>query len=200
MWERAARWYDLLFAPLDLLLLRRWRRRAVDAVPAGTRLLEVGAGTARNAPFHPAATFGVMTDISVAMLAVAGRRTDLPREMRRVAADVQRLPFRDRTFGVSLATLVFCEVNDPLAGLLEIQRVLAPGGSSVFLEHVRPDSRVAAVLFDLLNLVTSRFGEHVNRNTVATITRAGYRMDRVESGAGTVIRLIIAARRESESQ
>lgn len=200
MWERTARWYDLLFAPLDLLVLRRWRRRAVDALPAGTRLLEVGAGTARNAPLHPAATFGVMTDISVAMLAVAGRRTDLPRAMRRVAADVQRLPFRDSIFGAALSTLVFCEVNDPLAGLIELQRVLAPGGSSVFLEHVRPDSRVAAILFDLLNRVTSRFGEHVNRNTVAMITRAGYRMDRVESGAGTVIRLIVAARRESGSR
>lgn len=199
MWERTARWYDLLFAPLDLLLLGRWRQRAVNAIPSGRRLLEAGAGTARNAPFHSAAAFGVMTDISVAMLAVAGRRTDLPRNLKRVAADVQRLPFRDSTFGVSLATLVFCEVHDPIAGLLELRRVLAPGSFSVFLEHVRPDSRVAAAGFDLLNRFTSRFGEHINRNTGDTIRRAGYHLDRVESGAGTVIRLIIATKPEIES-
>ena len=119
MWGRAARWYNLLIAPFELLILRRFRKRAVLAATTSGRLLEVGAGTALNARFHSRGTIGVMTDLSVAMMAEASHRTDLPPSLRRVIADVEHLPFRDSSFDVTLATLVFCEVTDPLAGLRE---------------------------------------------------------------------------------
>lgn len=194
MWVEGARWYNLLIAPFELLLLRRFRKRAVQAAATSGRLLEVGAGTALNARFHSRGTIGVMTDLSVAMLAEAGRRTDLPPSLRRVAADVEHLPFRESSFDVTLATLVFCEVSDPLAGLRELRRVLAAGGTAVFLEHVRPQNRLLGSLFDALEVISRRFGEHMNRRTVETIVSAGYSIRRDESGAGTVIRLVSALR------
>ena len=36
-----------------------------------------------------------------------------------------------------VCTYVLCSVDDPAAALAEIARVLAPGGSLLFLEHVR---------------------------------------------------------------
>jgi len=193
-WNRTARWYNLLISPFEFLFLQRWRKRAVRAAATGGRLLEVGAGTGLNARFHPAGTVGVMTDLSIAMIAEAGRRTDIPRRVQRVIADVEHLPFREGSFEVTLATLVFCEVRDPLAGLVELRRVLAAGGTAVFLEHVRPQCWFLGSLFDALNAITSRFGEQMNRRSVEMIVSAGYRIQNDQSGIGTVIRLVSARR------
>jgi len=193
-WNRTARWYNLLIAPFELLFLQRWRKRAVRAAATGGRLLEVGAGTGLNARFHPPGAVGVMTDLSIAMIAEAVRRTDIPSRMGRVIADVEHLPFLERSFDVTLATLVFCEVQDPSAGLIELRRVLAADGIAVFLEHVRPQYWFLGPLFDALNLITSRFGEHMNRRSVEMIVSAGYRIQNDQSGIGTVIRLVSARR------
>ncbi|MGZ4809052.1 MAG: class I SAM-dependent methyltransferase [Thermoanaerobaculia bacterium] len=189
MWKRIARWYDVLTAPLEMIVLRRWRRRAVRMIPPGGRLLEVGAGTGLNARFYPAVSFCAMTDASIEMLDAGSRRA--PRLIR-IAADVQQLPFRSGAFDAALATLVFCEVSDPAEGLAEVRRVLRQGGTAVFLEHVRPDHRFAGAFFDLLNRVTAPFGEHVNRRTTDTIADAGFRIDHLDSALGSVLRLVSA--------
>jgi len=193
MWKRTARWYDALTAPLELVLLRRWRRRAAGAIPPGARLLEIGAGTGLNARFYPPLTYCTMTDASIEMLEVGSRRVP---HIIRVVADVQQLPFRAATFDAALATLVFCEVMDPAAGLAEVRRVLRHGGTAVFLEHVRPDNRLAGAVFDLLNRITARCGEHVNRRTTNAIAAAGFHIDRVHCGLGSVLRLVAATRQE----
>ncbi|MGZ8831453.1 MAG: class I SAM-dependent methyltransferase [Thermoanaerobaculia bacterium] len=193
MWKRTARWYDALTAPLELVLLRRWRRRAARAIPPGVRLLEIGAGTGLNARFHPPVNFCAMADASIEMLAEGSRRVP---HLIRVVADVQQLPFRAQTFDAALATLVFCEVMDPAAGLAEVRRVLRQNGTAVFLEHVRPDNRLAGAVFDLLNRITARCGEHVNRRTTDAIAAAGFRIDRLQCGLGSVLRLVAATRQE----
>jgi ubiquinone/menaquinone biosynthesis C-methylase UbiE len=56
-----------------------------------------------------------------------------------VEAPAAKLPFPDDSFDTVVGTLVFCEVPDQSAALAEIARVLRPGGSFCFLEHVRSD-------------------------------------------------------------
>ncbi len=50
----------------------------------------------------------------------------------RLAGDVTRLPFPDATFDLVSANMVIEHLNDPAAALLEIRRVLKPGGAFVF--------------------------------------------------------------------
>jgi ubiquinone/menaquinone biosynthesis C-methylase UbiE len=134
-----------------------------------------------------------MTDASIEMIVQGSPR--VPRLIR-VVADVQQLPFRAQTFDAALATLVFCEVMDPAAGLAEVHRVLRHGGTAVFLEHVRPDNRLAGAVFDLLNRITARCGEHVNLRTTNAIAAAGFRIDRLHCGLGSVLCLVAATRQE----
>jgi ubiquinone/menaquinone biosynthesis C-methylase UbiE len=47
------------------------------------------------------------------------------------------LPFDDASFDTVVATFVHCTIPDPPRALREISRVLRPGGSYLFLEHVR---------------------------------------------------------------
>ncbi|MFX7816668.1 methyltransferase domain-containing protein, partial [Acinetobacter baumannii] len=50
--------------------------------------------------------------------------------------DVQALEFATGAFDTVIATFLFCSVPDPLLGLREVRRVLAPGGRLLLLEQV----------------------------------------------------------------
>jgi ubiquinone/menaquinone biosynthesis C-methylase UbiE len=170
LWNSVARVYDLVFIPLDLLLFRRWRRRAVASIERWP-LLEVGAGTGLNFPLYPRQAYGVATDVSYAMLRRAARRKDRPPRMHLVVADVHRLPFRDGAFAEALATLVFCGVASPGLGLAELRRAVGPSGRAVLFEHVRPKGALGRC-FDFLNLFTAPlFCEHLNRETAAEVAK-----------------------------
>ncbi|HEX9187653.1 MAG TPA: methyltransferase domain-containing protein [Vicinamibacteria bacterium] len=94
----------------DLRFVNRWlgnrgvvRRAVRDHLPAGGRLLDVGCGSA-DLPAYllaglPGPLLAVGLDVKVAHLQAA------PRSVRRVVADVRRLPFPDRSFDVVTASL-----------------------------------------------------------------------------------------------
>ena len=49
----------------------------------------------------------------------------------------EAMPFADASFDTVVSTLTLCSVSAPRKVLAEAQRVLAPGGRFVFVEHVR---------------------------------------------------------------
>jgi hypothetical protein len=75
-----------------------------------------------------------------------------------------------------VATLVLCTVNDPEQVLTEVERVLRPGGSFLFAEHVRSASTRAARWQDRLNRPWSWYacGCQCNRDTVSAISGASF--------------------------
>lgn len=172
-YDRLARLYDVLEAPMDSGMLVRWRK-ALWAEAAG-RVLEVGVGTGRNIPFYPPGASVTALDFSPGMLQRARRRAAhaaLPIEFHLM--DVQQMQFPDDSFDTVVATCVFCTVPDPLAGLAEIRRVCRPGGRILLLEHVRSRRPFLGWLMDLLDpVVAGVTGTHINRDTRQNITRAG---------------------------
>jgi ubiquinone/menaquinone biosynthesis C-methylase UbiE len=183
--------YDRCTAPFERRSLGRWRRAAWAEVPAGGTGLEVGAGTGPNLSHHPALARTVATDLSPAMLRRAAARPE--RSAPLLACDAMALPFRDASFDWAVATLVFCEVPDPVAGLREIGRVLRPGGVLVLLEHVRP-SGVAGLAADLLTRITAPlWGEHFDRDAEAAARRAGFALLRRRRLWGDAVVLLVLA-------
>ncbi len=62
------------------------------------------------------------------------------------------------------------------------------------LEHVRPLG-LGRWLSDRLNRLTvATFGDHINRTSAETMRRAHLTVERVDSGAGSVLQLIVARR------
>lgn len=166
MFDRISPTYDLLNRLLSAGTDRRWRERALavlaDAAPAGPLLdscagtLDLAQGIARRWPGRPL----VAGDFARAML-LAGR-AKLDPEVRAPAVhppaplppaapllavfDAMRLPFASGSFAGVTCGFGMRNLADPLRGVAEAQRVLAPGGVFVVLEFFRP-TRIPTRLF-----------------------------------------------------
>jgi len=102
--------------------------------------------------------------------------------------DAQALAFPDAAFEAAVATFVFCSVPDPVAGLAETRRVLAPGGQLHLLEHVRSPWRVLGRLMDWLNPVAVRVsGANINRNTPENVARGGFDVEVTDRAMGGIL-------------
>ena len=165
--------YDRLTAKAERELVGP-ARRALLAHAHG-RTLEIGAGTGANLPHYPDGLDLVLTEPDEHMARRMGR------ESLRVAAE--RLPFDDESFDTVVATLALCTVHDLDASLREAHRVLKPGGTLLFIEHVRgePGSTLARWQ-DRLDGTWGLFagGCHPNRDTLAAIGAAGFQVGEVE--------------------
>lgn len=191
VYDRFAKHYERLMAPLERRFLAGLRAKVLAALPAGGRVLEVGAGTGLNFPFYPRGARGAASELSSEMLKVARRKPERPAGVHLVQNCAERLPFADASFDAAFATLVFCSVASPGEAFAELRRVVRPGGTVVLLEHVRPAGPLG-YLFDALNVLTvALIDDHFNRRTAHEAARAGLRLERVERRALGIINLIV---------
>ncbi len=198
--ERARRTYDRGAARYDLqewlpekLAFRKWRKELWDLIPDG-RVLEVGVGTGRNLKFYHDGLALTAIDFSPKMLSKAQKkaiRLGLQVDLRLM--DVQQLEFEDHAFDSAVSTFVFCSVPEPLRGLSEVLRVLQPGGRAYFLEHVRSRKAVLGWMMDVMTPLTRRLsGANMNRDTVANVAAAGFRILEVRDLWLDIVKLIVA--------
>ncbi len=157
MFTAIARFYDLNNSLLSFGLHRGWKRRAAIMVPPlqGGRALDIGAGTADLAlliedRMGPKGHV-VATDLNAAMLREARhkiRRRGAADRITCLRGNAERLGFRDETF--EAVTTGFCvrNVGNLVQVLVEIRRVLKPGGRFVCLEFSRPVSGWLRGLYD----------------------------------------------------
>lgn len=132
--------YDFLNHLLSLNLDRRWRNRLVDAALARrpVRILDLACGTGDLAlAFRRRASTPLVigADFCGPMLAVArekSRRCVPP--VAWTAADALALPFADGAFDLVAVAFGIRNFSDLDAGLAEIRRVAAPGGTFLALE------------------------------------------------------------------
>lgn len=165
--------YDALAALQDRTGLVRWRRWLAEG--ARGRVLDLGTGTGRMLPYYPPAVRVVGLDPSAAALARARRRSG---RVGLVAGRAESLPFRDGAFDTVVGSLVLCSVGDPGRALAEVRRVLAPHGELRAVEHVRSARPWRARVQDWVQPAWTRLtgGCHPNRETEATVERAGFRI------------------------
>jgi ubiquinone/menaquinone biosynthesis C-methylase UbiE len=195
MGELLTSMYDLLIAPLDMIGVRRWREWVVGA--ARGCVLELGVGTGLNLPHYRAAQMIAAVDPDGAALQYAlSRRNGKGEAISLHQALAEELPFADESFDAVLGTLVFCTIGDPARALGEARRVLKVGGRLRLVEHVRVDNRVIAGAQDAITPLWKELagGCHLNRDTLAAVERAGFRVCEAHPRIGGLIIGIDAVR------
>ena len=188
-YDRIAPHYDQAIRPLDRWFLARLRAATLRELPAGARILELGAGTGLNFVYYPIDAAGVATEPSSGMLRIAQKK-QRPERVRLVQSYAEQLPFENDSFDAAFATLVFCSLAQPANAFAELRRVVKPGGTVILLEHVRP-SGVLGPVFDLLNLLTvPLFDDHFNRRTAGAAQAAGLEVITIEKRLLGIVNLI----------
>jgi len=192
-YDLISRLYDLAQFPLEAILFTPWRRMLFSRIE-GKRVLEIGVGTGKNFKFYPTGSserFGI--DLSQSMLARAkakarkyGVKTNL------LVMDLEKLGFSDDFFDEVTGTFIFCTVANPVSCLREIRRVLKPRGKLYLLEHMRPDGEMLGKFFDWINPLGRLFGPNLNRRTIENLTKAGFRIEKVQNLLSSIYRYVIA--------
>jgi ubiquinone/menaquinone biosynthesis C-methylase UbiE len=192
-YNRIAFLYDFMEIPLEILRFGSWRQKLRSHIK-GNRALEVGVGTGKNLAYYPRGVEITAIDFSPRMLRRARKkamRDNVDAEL--LEMDAQQLAFPDDSFDTVFATFVFCSVPDPVAGLRELRRVCKPDGRLLLLEHMRPESSLAGIIFDLLNPIVVRIvGANINRRTADNVRLAGWQIQLEEKLSSDVVRWIEA--------
>lgn len=112
------------------------QRQLLGRLHYGEILLEIAPGTARSFEHYPpaATVYAVEPDPAMhAHIEAAARRRAL--HLRLLPSFPESLPLDDNSVDVAVASMALHAVNDRVAVLAEIRRVLRPGGRFVFVER-----------------------------------------------------------------
>ena len=172
--------YDRFMKASEEACLDAWRKELLSGL-RGT-VLEIGAGTGANLRHYPSSvTRLALTEPDRHMFAKLARRTALDRAGRveLYPAPVDALPFDDVSFDAVVCTLVLCSVENQERALAEIHRVLKPGASFVFLEHVAAHDRSRLAWQRRVEPFWKRISGncHLTRDTSEAIRASGLVMD-----------------------
>jgi ubiquinone/menaquinone biosynthesis C-methylase UbiE len=100
-----------------------------------------------------------------------------------VRCSAEQIPFANEVFDAIVTTWTLCSIPDPVAALIEMRRVIKPGGKLVFVEHgLSPESRVARWQHRLTPCWKRIAGGcHLDRKMDDLIRSAGFRLSDVET-------------------
>ncbi|WP_436793818.1 class I SAM-dependent methyltransferase [Actinospongicola halichondriae] len=153
------------------------RKAEVLGAMTGT-VVEIGPGTGPNMRYYAPGVKVIAIEPNPNMhdaLRASAAQHDVDLEIRTVQGE--RIDVDDDTADGVVGTLVLCGVDDPEAVVAEIRRVLKPGGTYFFLEHVaaEPGSGIRRVQ-DLVHRPHRWManGCETNRDTAAVIDAAGF--------------------------
>ena len=162
------------------------KTRAQIVPQAEGRVLEIGIGSGLNLSFYDPAKVSVIVgvDPSAAMQKLARQRAaqiSIPVEM--VALELGQIQAADASFDSIVCTFTLCTIPDAATALLEMRRVLKPGGKLLFSEHgLAPDLPVVRWQHRLTPLWKPFSGGcHLNRDIPALIRAGGFSIGQLET-------------------
>ena len=148
VFHSVARRYDVMNDLMSLGLHRVFKRMTLQmsGVRPGHRVLDLAGGTGDMSALFAAAVGSrgqvVLTDPNASMMAVGRDRlwNQGHANVSLCQAPGESLPFSDDSFEVACISFGLRNFTDKDRGLLEIHRVLKPGGVLIVLEFSRPQS------------------------------------------------------------
>ncbi len=179
-WDRAAASFDLMSAYGPEWRWQPAKRECFSRMKPGGDILFVALGTGLDIAAFPAGRDITAIDISPKMVEMARRRVmSYGGSIRAEVMDVHEMSFDDETFDQVFTSCTFCSVPRPVAGLEQLRRVLKPGGELHMFEHTGSRVFPFSLMMRLMSPLASRIGPETDRDTVANVKAAGFRLTEV---------------------
>ena len=145
-------------------------------------VLEIGFGSGYNLPFYNGITKLYALEPSTELYKLAKERVEtalFPVEYLQDSAE--KIPLPDKSIDTVVSTWVLCSIPDPHKALLEIERVLKPGGQFIFVEHGKSPKLINSVIQKLITPVTRLFTGncHLDRKIDDLIIDSGLVMENI---------------------
>ena len=149
-------------------------------------VLEVGFGTGLNLAYYPPSVTSLTAldpNVTDALPAVERRLAEAPFAVERCSLRADgELPFDSGRFDTIVTTWTLCSIPDPHRALVEMRRILKPGGKYLFIEHGRASLESTARWQDRVNPLWKRLSDgcNVNRSIDEIVERSGFELDSLE--------------------
>jgi demethylmenaquinone methyltransferase / 2-methoxy-6-polyprenyl-1,4-benzoquinol methylase len=148
IYDKRSSWYDLYHNWATFKADEFGRKLVVqNSVESGDTVLDAGSGTGSTALIAAEKTGPdgkiVLFDISDGMINIAKKKIEAARFLDRIETkigDILNLPFADNSFDVVLSTYSVCPLYSPEKGVLELLRVVKPGGKLAVAHSSSPEN------------------------------------------------------------
>ncbi len=179
-WDRASTTFDLMSAYGPEWRWKPAKQQVFGRMRTDGKILFMALGTGLDIGCFPPGCDITAIDISPKMVAKAGKRVAAyPGKMTTQVMDVHEMEFPDNSFDQVFTSCTFCSVPKPVAGLKAVHRVLKPGGELHMFEHTGSRLFPFNYMMKLMSPLASRFGPELDRDTVANVQAAGFKITEV---------------------
>jgi phosphatidylethanolamine/phosphatidyl-N-methylethanolamine N-methyltransferase len=188
--------YDKIFGKIFYSRLERVIEN-LD-IPAGAKVLEVGAGTGTSFPAYPTHCDVVGIDLAPDMLARARQKIEDNgwEHLRVLEMNAQDLKFPDNCFDYVMAFHVVTVVPDPVRMIAEAKRVCKPGGKIVVVNHFTSDVPLIGSLTEALDPLTRWLGWRTDLRLKPFIETTDLKVERVYKLSKTSLYTVLLGRKE----
>lgn len=181
-WDRAAANFDLMAGKGPEWRWRPAKRQFFSRMKPDGRILFLALGTGLDIPAFPPGLDITAIDISPKMIEQAQERISAYKgTINTQVMDVHEMAFADAEFDQVFTSCTFCSVPDPVEGLKALHRVLKPGGELHMFEHTGSHIFPFSLMMKLLSPAARLVGPETDRDTVANVKAAGFRVTEVNN-------------------
>ena len=196
-YAREAATYDRDTDRVERWLLGTDHRGWACAAAEG-RTLEVAIGTGLNLSHYPLGVRLTGVDLTREMLDVSRRRSaDIGVPVTLVEGDAQDLPFADAVFDSVVCTYALCSVPDERATVLEMRRVIKPGGKLILVDHIRSSVRPLYWLQRVMERASTRNHDELTRRPRDHVEAAGFIIEAGDRFRAGVVERFVARKAET---
>jgi phosphatidylethanolamine/phosphatidyl-N-methylethanolamine N-methyltransferase len=167
-------------------------------IPAGAKVLEVGAGTGTSFPAYPTHCEVTGIDLAPDMLARARQkiRDNGWTHFKVLEMNALDLEFPDNSFDYVMAFHVVTVVPDPIRMIAEAKRVCKPGGRIVVVNHFTSDVPLLGSITEALDPLTRWLGWRTDLKLKPFIEATHLKVEKAYKLSKTSLYTVLLGRKE----
>ncbi len=148
VFETISKGYDDANTRISFGMEKSWKKKLINSFESGLQILDVCCGTGDIAIALNTKGCNITgLDFSPAMLEVAKKKC--PKEIKWVEGNAMQLPFDDNSFDGACISFGLRNTPDYRQVLLEMKRVVKPGGTIACLDSFVPDNSFVKVFYNV---------------------------------------------------